>query len=206
MSRAILRVVHPLARDLGRPATMADIEALPPHLKGEIIDGELYVVPRPRPGHMSIEGAIVGDLQHPYQRGRGGPGGWWILPEPGIEVGGSPEVAPDVAGWRRDRLPVLPDDAPIRVVPDWICEVLSPTTRGYDWLKKRPFYAAIGVPWLWYVDGEARTVTVSRLAEGAWVEVGVHGEDEKVCLAPFSEVELDLAEWWRRGEPPAPAT
>jgi Uma2 family endonuclease len=185
-----------LARRLNRPATLADIEALPSPLKGEIIDGELYVQPRPRSIHANIEGGIVAELRAPYQRGRGGPGGWWILPEPGIEAGGSPEFSPDVAGWRRERMPDLPVDAPIRVVPDWICEVLSPTTRGYDQLKKRPFYARIGVPWLWFVDAEARTVTVSRLADGAWVEVAVQGEDERVRLDPFTDVEIDLADWW----------
>lgn len=191
--------VLPLARNLGRPATRADLEALPEGVKGEIIDGDLYVQPRPRAVHARAEASIVSDLQGPYDRGRGGPGGWWILPEPGIELPGSPEFSPDVAGWRRDRLPELPHDSSILVVPDWICEIHSPTTRGYDYLKKRPFYARIGVPWLWYVDVEARTVTVSRLVDGAWLEVAVKGEDEKVRLAPFEEVEIDLALWWSRG-------
>jgi Uma2 family endonuclease len=185
-----------LLRALGRPATIEDIEALPSHLKGEIIDGELYVQPRPRARHARIEGMVVGSTQGPYDLGRGGPGGWWILPEPGIEVPGSPEFSPDVAGWKRDRLPELPDDAPIRVVPDWICEVLSPHTRGYDLLKKRPFYARLGVGWLWYVDAEAQTITVSQLRQGEWVEVAVHGEAERVRLQPFPETELDLATWW----------
>jgi Uma2 family endonuclease len=93
-------------------------------------------------------------------------------------------------------LPELPQDTSIRIVPDWICEILSPTTRGYDLLKKRPFYARSGVTWLWHVDVEARTVTVSRLAEGAWVEVAVHGENERARLQPFGEAEIDLASWW----------
>jgi Uma2 family endonuclease len=184
------------ARKLGRPATLADLQAVPAPFRAEIIDNELYVHPRPRFDHANVEGAIVSALRGPYQRGRGGPGGWWILPEPGIEAGGSPEFAPDVAGWRRARLSVPPKGEPIRVVPDWLCEILSPTTRGYDVLRKRPFYARIGVGWLWYVDVDARTVTVSRLAGGAWVEVAVHGEDQVVRIEPFPDVELDLAEWW----------
>lgn len=127
---------------------------------------------------------------------RGGPGGWWLLPDPGIELPGSPEFSPDVAGWRRERLPELPSDESIRVAPDWICEVLSPSTRGYDLIKKRPFYARMGVSWLWYVDVEARSVTVSQLRDGAWVELAVHGDDERVRLQPFAEVEHDLALWW----------
>lgn len=185
-----------LHRKLGRPATLADLEALPPELKGEIIDGELYVQPRPRARHARVEGLIVGSTQGPYDLGRGGPGGWWILPEPGVELPGSPEFSPDVAGWRRERLPELPQDDPIRVAPDWICEVLSPSTRGYDFIKKRPFYARIGVSWLWYVDVEARSISVSHLRDGAWVEMAVHGDEERVRLQPFPEVELDLELWW----------
>jgi len=185
-----------LARKLGRPATYADLQSLPEGVKGEIIDGELYVQPRPRAAHARAEATIVSDIQGPYDLGRGGPGGWWILPEPGIELPGSPEFSPDIAGWRRQRLPELPQDRSIQVVPDWICEILSPSTRGYDLLKKRPFYARSGVAWLWYVDVEARTVTVSRLAEGAWVEVAVHGEDERARLQPFVDVEINFALWW----------
>lgn len=185
-----------LHRKLGRPATRADLEALPPELKGEIIDGELYVQARPRARHARVELTIGGAVQGPYDFGRGGPGGWWILAEPGIELPGSPEFSPDVVGWRRERLPELPQDEPIRVAPDWICEVLSPTTRGYDLIKKRPFYARIGVSWLWYVDVEARSISVSQLREGAWVEVAIHGEDERVRLQPFPEVEHELALWW----------
>jgi Uma2 family endonuclease len=185
-----------LARKLGRPATYADLQALPEGVKGEIIDGELFVQPRPRAGHARAEATIVSDIHGPYDRGRGGPGGWWILPEPGIELPRSPEFSPDVAGWRRERLPVLPRDTAIQVVPDWICEILSPTTRAYDHVKKRPFYAQIGVAWLWYVDVEAQTVTVSRLVEGSWMEVAVHGAEEKVRLEPFPEAAIDLALWW----------
>lgn len=186
-----------LRRALGRPATLADLESLPSHLKGEIIDGELYVQPRPRAVHANVEGAIVDDVRGAYQRGRGGPGGWWILPEPGIELPGSAEFAPDVAGWRRERLVRLPLDEPIRVVPDWLCEVLSPSTRGYDLVTKRRFYARIGVAWLWYVDVEARSVSVCRLEAGSWVEVATHGDAERVHLEPFPAIEIDLSEWWQ---------
>ena len=93
-------------------------------------------------------------------------------------------------------MPELPEETSIRVVPDWVCEILSPSTRGYDFVKKRPFYARIGVGWLWYVDLEARTVTVSRLAGGAWLEVAVHGDLESVRLEPFVDVEIDLGLWW----------
>jgi Uma2 family endonuclease len=173
---------------------MAQLAALPHTVKGEIIKGTLYTQPRPLGCHMDIEGAIVGDLRSPYQRGRGGPGGWWIIPEPGISVPGSPEFSPDVAGWRRERLPTRPEK--FTIAPDWLCEILSKGTRGYDVRIKRPFYAEIGVEWLWYVDTEARALTGSRLQGGRWLEMGVYGDQDKVRAAPFDGVEMDLAEWW----------
>src|SRR5262249_47936440 len=117
------RVIHSFfAMDPARKVpTIEDLEALPPGIKGEIIEGVLYTMTRPRGPHRSIGTGIGGDLRGPFDRGRGGPGGWWILVEPGIELANTPEISPDVAGFRRERLPQLPSDAPIRIVPDWVC-------------------------------------------------------------------------------------
>lgn len=183
------------ARNLSRPATLADIEELPETLVGEIIDGTLYTHPRPRPGHADMEGALIDELRGPFHRGRGGPGGWWIIPEPGIQVGGSPEFSPDLAGWRRERVAKLPKER-WTLVPDWACEILSPSTRAYDQRIKRPFYARIGIRHLWFVDVEARTLTVSELLDGRWLEVGVYGEDDVIRAAPFDAIELNLRELW----------
>jgi Uma2 family endonuclease len=185
-----------LAQKIIRPATLADLEQLPPTWRGEIIDGTLYAFPRPRAPHARVEGRVYGDLDGPFDRGRGGPGGWWILPEPGIQLPRSPEFSPDVAGWRKERLPRLPKAQPIALAPDWICEVLSRSTRSYDNIVKRRFYAEIGVGHLWYIDPLARTVMVSQLVDGKWVELGFHGADEKVRLMPFDAVEIDLSAWW----------
>jgi Uma2 family endonuclease len=176
-------------------ATLADLEALPPTVKGEIIDGVLYTQPRPRGRHQRIVSRVDSSLSDPYDIGRGGPGGWWILPEPGITLPGSPEFSPDLAGWRRERVPEFPDDT-IDVVPDWLCEILSPRTRAYDQRTKKPFYAHIGVQYIWYVDIEARTLTISRLHEGQWLELGVFGDNDVVRARPFEAAELRLAEWW----------
>ena len=188
-----------------RPATRADLEALPEHLVGEIIDGVLYTFPRPRPQHAYVETCLSGDLDAAFQRGRTGPGGWWILVEPGLELEGAPEVVPDLAGWRRQRLPALPRNESIHVVPDWICEILSPSTRGHDQLIKRRFYARVGVPYLWFIDPDARTLSVCTLREGRWLEIGVFGEDERIRAEPFEAVELNLTDWWLPDAPP-PAT
>jgi len=185
------------------PATLADLEALPENLLGEIIDGVLYTFPRPRPAHANVALTLGSDLHSPFQRGRGGPGGWWILVEPGIELPGSPEVVPDLAGWRRERLPVLPHERSINLAPDWVCEVLSPSTRGHDQRIKRPFYARVGVAHLWFIDVDARTLTVSKLVDGRWLEIGVFGDNDVVRAEPFEAVEISMDDWWPALEPPA---
>src|ERR1700744_4071768 len=147
------------------PPTLADLDALPAGIKGEIIEGVLYTMTRPRPRHQKLNLRIGARLDDPFDRGIGGPGGWWILPEPGIELPNTPEISPDVAGWRKERLPELPATA-ITLVPDWVCEILSPTTRRHNLLIKKPYYAKIGVTHHWLVDLEARTLTVYRLENG----------------------------------------
>jgi Uma2 family endonuclease len=184
-----------------RPATRADLDALPPTWRGEIIDGELYAFPRPAAPHAHVETSVGADLTGPFHRGRGGPGGWWILVEPGIQLPRAPEVSPDLAGWRRERLARLPRSGPIEIVPDWACEILSPGTRSYDMLVKRSFYAEIGVRHTWYIDFESRTLTVSRLESGRWLELGVFGGDQVVRAEPFDAIALALAPWWEGVEP-----
>lgn len=177
-------------------ATLADLEQLPPTWRGEIIDGTLYAFPRPRFAHADIEDIVTGEIKFPYQLGRGGPGGWWIVSEPGIRIQRAKEFSPDVAGWRRERLDQPRSQVAITMVPDWICEILSRRTASYDNLIKRRFYAEIGVGYLWYIDPRARTLLVSKLVDGKWVELGIYGDDDKVRAEPFLEVELDLSEWW----------
>lgn len=178
-----------------RPPTRADLDALPRDVKGEIIDGVLYAMTRPRPKHQVLGSHITASLHPPFRLGKGGPGGWWILGEPGIELPRSPEVAPDLAGWRRERLPELPD-GPIQLVPDWVCEILSPTTRRHNLLVKAPYYASIGVSYLWIVDLDARALLVSKLEGGSWRDLQRFGDETEARVAPFEEVGLDVAEWW----------
>ncbi len=186
-----------IAPKLVPSATMADLEALPRTWRGEIIDGTLYAFPRPRSQHANIEGALSADLRNPFHRGRGGPGGWWILPEPGIELPRAPEFSPDLGGWRRERMPQLPPrKQPITIVPDWVCEILSPSTASYDNIIKRRFYAEVGVAHIWYIDPVRKQLEVCRLVEGKWLQLGIFGRDEKVRAEPFEAVEIDMTEWW----------
>jgi Uma2 family endonuclease len=176
--------------------TLADLDALPSNIKGEIIEGVLYTMTRPRGPHQTAILAIGSDLRGPFHRGRGGPGGWLIVPEPGIELPNTPEIAPDIAGWRRERLPVLPVNAAISVVPDWVCEILSPTTARHNVLVKKPYYAKIGVTHHWLVDLANRTLTAYRLESWRWLELGVYGDEHEARIEPFAEVAFDVASWW----------
>lgn len=175
--------------------TLDDLNALPRGIKGEIIEGVLYTMTRPRSPHQALGLEIGGDLKNPFGRGRGGPGGWWILPEPGIELADTPEIAPDIAGWRKERMPELPRDSAITVVPDWVCEILSPTTRRHNLLIKMPYYARIGVKHHWLVDLEARVLTAFRL-DTDWVRTGAYGDETDARIEPFADVPLDVSSWW----------
>ena len=178
-------------------ATLADLEALPEGMVGELIQGVLYTMARPRPRHQNASGSIFGDIQGAFQRGRGGPGGWWILVEPGIAMPSVDvdELSPDIAGWRKERVPVLPEGR-IDVVPDWVCEVLSPTTRSHDQRIKRPLYAQAGVKWMWVVDVDAKTLVVSRNEGGRWLELGVFGDEDVMHAEPFEQLPIALRDLW----------
>ena len=178
------------------PAVRADLDALPPSIKGEIIDGVLYTQPRPRPRHSRVASTLGTKLIDPYDLGDGGPGGWWIIHEPGIELPEAPEIAPDIAGWRRERMPEIDPDEPISVVPDWVCEVLSPSNRSYDRTVKFPFYARIAVGWLWVVDPAPRTVEVKRLAAGRWTDLGTFSGDDVLRAEPFTGLDIPLGKLW----------
>lgn len=179
-----------------RPATRADLDALPSSLKGELIGGVLYAMTRPRPRHQGTAANILDVLRAPFHHGRGGPGGWLIIPEPGISLPGAEAISPDVAGWRRERMPSLPREGAFTLVPDWVCEVVSPTTRRHDSLVKSPFYAAAGVPWMWLVDVEDRLVTTYRNEGGSWAVGGPFGDETEARIAPFEAAPIDLTAWW----------
>lgn len=172
-----------------RKATYADIEALPEHIVGELLDGELFTMPRPALRHASVTSALGMELGSPFQRGRGGPGGWWIFDEPELHLGDD-VLVPDLAGWRRERMPTIPDAPWFPVAPDWVCEVASPSTARFDRVRKMPRYASATVPFLWLVDPAARTIEAYRLEQGRWLLLGAHGEDALARIEPFDAIEL----------------
>jgi Uma2 family endonuclease len=181
-----------------RPATYEDLQRLPENVVGEIIDGELVVSPRPALRHAAAASALGGDLATTFGRhGGSGPGGWIILAEPEVHIVGQ-VLVPDLAGWRRERLPQLPDAAFLDVAPDWVCEVLSSSTVARDRTSKTRHYAGAGVGHLWFVDPSAETLEVYRLEAGAWRLVGGFAGAVKVRAEPFEGLELDLGNSWVR--------
>ena len=175
----------------------ARLDALPENIKGEVIGDTLYTMPRPRMRHMRASSFIVHHIGGKFDFDDDGHGGWWIVVEPGIEFPGASEVSPDVAGWRRSTMPEYPPiDEPIRTVPDWVCEVLSPSSSKYDQGVKREFYSKVGVSWFWIVDPLNRYVIVRELVDGSWVIRAVVGDEEKVRLPPFEETEIPINRMW----------
>lgn len=180
---------------MDRPATYQDVLDAPPQMVAQVIAGELHVQPRPAFPHARAASGLSGDLIGPFDRGRNGPGGWWIIFEPELHLGDD-ILVPDIAGWRRARVPQCPDGAYTEIAPDWICEVLSPSIMGVDRIKKMPIYAREGVAHLWLVDPAARTLEAYALDDGRWTVLAAHGDDEKAAIPPFDAIELDLAGLW----------
>ena len=183
----------------------AQLEALPEGVKGEIIDGELFVMPRPRARHARVNTGIGHFLGGAFNFGGDESGGWVILVEPGIELPGAPEVAPDVAGWRRERFAWPTGDDALRIVPDWVCEVLSPSNARYDRRTKFPFYARVGVSWLWVVDPAERTVEIRKLVDGRWSVLATFADDDAMRAEPFEDVEVPVGRLWVKATPSKPA-
>ncbi|MEL6748284.1 MAG: Uma2 family endonuclease [Pseudomonadota bacterium] len=177
------------------PATYADLEALPANLVGEIVFGTLHAQPRPSPVHMRASSRLGSELDGPFDRGRGGPGGWIILLEPELHLGPH-VVVPDLAGWRRERMPELPSTAYIQASPDWVCEVLSPSTMRLDRTDKLTVYANAGVGFAWYINPDARTLEVFRLENGRWMIDAALKDAEPVAAAPFQAHNFKLDVLW----------
>ena len=179
-----------------RPATYQDVLDAPEHMVAEVIAGTLYTQPRPAMGHALASSGLHGSLYGPF-RGRGG---WWIIYEPELHFGDN-ILVPDLAGWRRETMPEYPDAAYCTVAPDWVCEVLSPSTRRIDLTGKRPIYAREGISYLWLVEPADRTLEAFELKDESWSLIATAKDSDPVSIPPFDAITFNLGDLW----PPAPA-
>lgn len=186
-----------VARATKPPATYADIEKLPPHVTGQILFGVLHTQARPAMPHAQATSVLGIDIGGAFYRGRGGPGGWIILDEPELHFGDD-VVVPDLAGWRRERLPDVPAEPFLTLAPDWVCEVLSPSTSALDRGDKMKVYARERMPWLWLVDPIGKTLEVLNLDGATYRVVDVFSGEAPVRAKPFDAIELELTAVFRR--------
>ena len=178
-----------------RTATYADIEALPPNMVGEIVHGVLHAHPRPAPRHGVAAVALGAEISVPFGRGSGGPGGWIFLVEPELHLGPH-VVVPDLAGWKKERLTPFPTTSFIETPPDWLAEILSPSTQAIDRTDKLGVYAEFGVKHCWYVDPIARTLEVFALSGGKWLLAATFKNAEPVAAPPFEVHSFPLDVLW----------
>jgi Uma2 family endonuclease len=184
-------------KPLRRHATYADLVAVPEPLVAELIEGDLYTSPHPAVPHSRVASALGQDLREFDQpSGVGGaPGGWWLLDEPELHFHDN-VLVPDLAGWRRERLPELPKTAALTLPPDWVCEVVSPATGVLDRSRKMPIYAREQVRYLWLIDPGTRTLEVYRLEGDRWAVASTHGGETSITAEPFDAIALDMRRWW----------
>jgi Uma2 family endonuclease len=186
-----------------RRATYADLEAVPANQVAELIEGTLYVMPRPAPRHSSAASRLTMKIGGPFDLGERGPGGWRILIEPELHFpdpskpGEINALVPDIAGWRLERMPVLPSTAYFTLAPDWVCEVISTSTETHDREVKMPIYARERIPHAWLLDPLKRTLEVHTLdANGRWSAPVIHVNVDVVRAPPFDAIGLDLSALW----------
>jgi Uma2 family endonuclease len=184
-----------VTRTLQKPATYDDLLKVPEHLVAEIVDGELHTSPRPASRHARAAGRIYSRLSRAFEEGDGGSGGWWIVFEPELHLGGD-ALVPDVAGWRRERVPEFPDVTAWTIVPDWICEVLSSGTARLDRARKMPASAHHGVEHAWVVDPVQHMIEVFHLENGRWSLTCVHTGSEPANIEPFEAIEFPIETLW----------
>ena len=184
-----------MASPVRKHATYADLIEVAQDKIAEIVDGDLYATPRPSAPHSGCAFALSVELGGPFQRGRGGPGGWLFLFEPELHLSDD-VLVPDLAGWRRERLQKPPNAPAIDLAPDWVCEILSPSTERLDRARKLPAYARHGVGHAWLINPTARTVEVLRRDGERWVLSATFADDARVRAEPFEAIELDLLSLW----------
>ncbi|MEA3546930.1 MAG: Uma2 family endonuclease [Thermodesulfobacteriota bacterium] len=182
-----------------RYAVYEDLFDLPENIVGEILNGTLETHPRPAPAHARTSSSLGMKIGTPFDHGDNGPGGWWIIDEPELHLDADIMV-PDLAGWRRERMVTLPETAWFEMVPDWVCEVISPTTGRIDRGIKMQLYAHYGVQYIWIIDPDLKTLEAYESQESKngnkWLLLKTLTDDQPVSLPPFDAIEFNLSMLW----------
>ena len=181
-----------MAETAKKIATYSDIEALPKNVVGEIVYGSLVTHPRPAPPHARAQFSLSYELEGPFNRGKGGPGGWIFFTEPELHLGAN-VIVPDLAGWKSERLPNAAAKAWIETSPDWVCEIISPSTERVDRAEKRQIYLEFGVPFLWLLDPRAKLLECFTLRTKQWVLSHTFELNQNVSAPPFEAASFDLS-------------
>lgn len=179
----------------GRAATYKDLTQVPDHLIAELLDGDLWVSPRPAMRHQHVATMLTIELGPPFQHGKGGPGGWWLLYEPEVHLSDD-VLVPDLAAWRLERLEKIRNEAYMTQAPHWVCEIVSPSTQTLDRGQKLRVYAREGVEHVWLIDPVKRTLEVLRLDAGRFVVVAMLSKDASAQAEPFDAVSFPLTRLW----------
>jgi len=183
-----------------REATYDDVKRAPPGVIAQIVDGLLELQPRPAIPHSIAASALASSLGSRYGRGRGGPGGWVLVFEPELHLGAH-VLVPDFAGWRVERMPRVPRVPFLTIAPDWVCEVLSPSTASLDRIRKMRAYFEQDVAHVWLIDPDAKTLEVFRRESDGWKLAETHEGDVSVSAEPFDAEPLDLSLLWIPSDP-----
>jgi Uma2 family endonuclease len=185
---------------LKKPASYEELRQVPDHLVAEILNGELHATPRPALRHQRVATVLGSEIVNPFDRGRGGPGGWLFLDGPELHLDAD-VVVPDLAGWRKTRLPAIPDAAFLSIAPDWACEVVSPSTERIDRTSKLAIYAREGVSHVWLINPASEMLEVLALGAGRWTVLATHAWASVVRAEPFEVLDLDLSALWTPAPP-----
>ena len=184
-----------MTKALKKNAIYRDLYSVPENFVAEILGGELYASPRPAFPHAFAASALSVKIGGPFQFGIEGPGGWLVLNEPELKLRDD-VLVPDLAAWRRERLPAVSTGGYPAVAPDWVCEVLSPSTARIDRARKLAIYARESVAYAWLVDPLQQTLEILRLESARWTMLETYAAEQRVRGEPFEAIELDLGSIW----------
>ncbi len=179
-------------------AKYQDIIDLPANLRGEILFGQLHTSPRPSPTHQKAMLKMAFRLEGKWGEDSSGSesGTWVFLTEPELHLDRH-IIVPDIAAWKAYRVgSSFYEKAAIKLVPDWVCEIQSPSTASLDRVAKSRVYHQLKISYYWLLDPVAMTLEVMKYSKPGWTQTGSYCDNDKVKAEPFADLELSLNWFW----------